>query len=94
MPNGCYCVPISLRPLFFMQPLWWHFGRAFRISELVTGFRNDASGRTLCMADVQLDPKALQIILHFSKTDQKGKGSAISLGACDDSALCPVLALH
>lgn len=69
------------------------FLAAFKISELVAGSRNDSSGCILHLADVQLGPRVVQLILHFLKTDQKSKGAVISLGACNDTALCLVLAL-
>lgn len=79
--------------LFHAEVLDAFFG-AFRIIELVAGSKSDASCQALCFEDIQLGVTSLQIVLHFSKTDQKGKGALIMLGACKDPALCPVLAVH
>lgn len=76
-----------------MQPSWWHFGGTLRISELVAGSHRDSFNQPLQLADVHLGLPVVQLLLCFSKTDQLGRGTLISLAACADLTLCPVTPL-
>lgn len=66
------------------------FFGAFRVTELVAGYRGNVPDRTLKLSDIQLGPEFVQIALQRPKTDQTGKEALISLGSCVDSDLCLV----
>ena len=69
------------------------FFAALRISEVVAGGRGDRSRAALQMADVQTEDGAMQLHIHWSKTDQWGKGAWVTLAPCHDVGLCPVRAM-
>lgn len=84
----------TLETVLFHAAALIAFFVALRISELVAGSRRDASVCATHFADVRLGPEIVQIILHCSKPDQRGKRALISLGSCEDHALGPLLAVH
>lgn len=64
------------------------FFGAFRISELVSPGRSKAGG--LEFGDVLVFEQSLECWIPRSKTDQVGKGFAVSLQALPGSPMCPV----
>ncbi|XP_077315653.1 integrase/recombinase xerD homolog [Lithobates pipiens] len=68
------------------------FYGAFRIGELVCRSKRVAGG--LLDQDVQVVADRVSIRLRRSKTDQRGKGVAITLLALPGSVVCPVAAVR
>lgn len=64
------------------------FFGAFRISELVAPSRVRVGG--LLHGDVRCDGLGLHCLLRRSKTDQEGRGVAVSLRELPGSSMCPV----
>lgn len=56
--------------------------------------RTDESARALQWSDILLREVTLTVHVRVTKTDQFGKGRAVCLDACADSALCPVGAVE
>ncbi|XP_054850615.1 uncharacterized protein LOC129340074 [Eublepharis macularius] len=79
--------------LFHATSLTAFFG-ALRVSELVVQSQRDSSGRALSACDIQFMGGKVLIRIRKSKTDQKQAGSVLTLGPCEDKALCPVRALR
>ncbi|XP_054854861.1 integrase/recombinase xerD homolog [Eublepharis macularius] len=70
------------------------FYGAFRVSEIVAGSRSDTSGRALAASDLTCSPRLVTITLRRSKTDQRGRGSTVTLRAARRRVLCPVRAVR
>ncbi|XP_067323198.1 integrase/recombinase xerD homolog [Anolis sagrei] len=86
------CSSIYEQRLFHAAAVTAFFG-ALRVSELIPASKKDLSQRALLFSDVTISDQQLQIIVRSSKTDQRGKGSLISLSPCSDADICPVLAI-
>lgn len=87
-PSGPCFVQMLLRLLSFM--LWHSLGH----SGLVNWLPGLKVILQVGLCNWPMSSWGLQLALQFSKTDQTGKGALISLGACDDTVLCPVLAVR
>ncbi|XP_054825892.1 integrase/recombinase xerD homolog [Eublepharis macularius] len=70
------------------------FYSAFRVSEVAAGSRSDTSGRALASSDLTCSPRRVTITLRRSKTDQRGRGSTVTLRAARHRLLCPVRAVR
>lgn len=68
------------------------FFAALRISELLPDNKLGLSG--LGFPDVVLSDACANIFISSSKTDVSGRGQWLSLQACGDSIICPVLILR
>ncbi|XP_067320361.1 integrase/recombinase xerD homolog [Anolis sagrei] len=78
--------------LFHSAALIAFFG-ALRVSELVATGKTDGSLKALLLSDVKLTQQGLQIFIRSSKTDQRGRGTEVSLAHCEDGDICPVRAV-
>lgn len=78
--------------LFHAAALIAFFG-AFHISELMARSRSDTSGAALLKEDVAVHGGQIRIVLRWSKTDQRQKGTHVMLCTSADRDLCPVSAL-
>lgn len=90
---GLLCKSSAFEVALFHAAALVAFLGAFRISKLVAESCHDASWQALHFADVQCGQEGIQLLLRFSKTNQLGRGSLISLSPCLDPDLCPVLVL-
>ena len=66
-----------------------------RVSEFAAVSRTDPAKKCLALSDVSLhgDLSVLQVRLGYSKTDQRGESSVLSLGNAGNSLVYPVAAL-
>ncbi len=65
----------------------------FRIGELVCPSKTEYARSVVRINDVQHKKNTLRITLRFSKTDQTGKTSVITMKGSEGHKLCPVRAL-
>ena len=64
-----------------------------RVGEFASVSKSADSSRILAITDVAFNDGGLELIIRFSKTDQRGKAVTLFLQRAANSTFCPVVAL-
>ena len=89
---------------FYMQVFIWRgiiwgsisgsiFFGFLRVGEFASVSKSADSSRILAITDVAFNEGGLELIIRFSKTDQRGKAVTLFLQRAANSTFCPVVAL-
>ena len=66
----------------------------FRIGEFVADTKERAQRSVLLLSDISIQGTSLKVTIRFSKTDQKGLSSGLTLKGQNGNPLCPVGAVR
>ena len=83
--------------LLFRSAFSLTFFGFLRVGELTTWNRADTSGRAIAISDIALagaGEGASHVRIRFSKTDQRGRSTTITINRGASSQLCPINALE
>ena len=87
----------SYETILFRAAFSLAFFAFLRVGEFTAKSRSDKGTKIIAVSDVAFEgegPRALKIILRYSKTDQVGHASILTINAAGATKVCPVSAIN